>query len=192
MKDDVKSILLAGVGGQGILRASDTLCLAFMASGLDVKKSEVHGMAQRGGCVTSHVRYGQKVYSPIAKKGDVDILVSFEKLEALRYLDYLKPQATIIINEEEIYPPSVNFGDAKYPENIYDRVSLHFKTVKMINALDLARKAGNIRAVNTVLLGVLSTFLDLKSDLWEKVLQEAFPSKSLKANLNAFNLGKIS
>jgi indolepyruvate ferredoxin oxidoreductase beta subunit len=192
MKDDVKSILLAGVGGQGILRASDILCLAFMASGLDVKKSEVHGMAQRGGCVTSHVRYGQKVYSPIAKKGDVDILVSFEKLEALRYLDYLKPQATIIINEEEIYPPSVNFGDAKYPENIYDRVSIHFKTVKMINALDLARKAGNIRAVNTVLLGVLSTFLDLKSDLWEKVLQEAFPSKSLKANLKAFNLGKIS
>jgi indolepyruvate ferredoxin oxidoreductase beta subunit len=163
-----------------------------MASGLDVKKSEVHGMAQRGGCVTSHVRYGQKVYSPIAKKGDVDILVSFEKLEALRYLDYLKPQATIIINEEEIYPPSVNFGDAKYPENIYDRVSLHFKTVKMINALDLARKAGNIRAVNTVLLGVLSTFLDLKSDLWEEVLQKAFPSKSLEANLKAFNLGKIS
>ena len=192
MNDDVKSILLAGVGGQGILRASDILCLAFMASGLDVKKSEVHGMAQRGGCVTSHVRYGQKVYSPIAKKGDVDILVSFEKLEALRYLDYLKPQATIIINEEEIYPPSVNFGDAKYPENIYDRVSLHFKTVKMINALDLARKAGNIRAVNTVLLGVLSTFLDLKGDLWEKVLQEAFPSKSLEANLKAFNLGKIS
>jgi len=192
MKDDVKSILLAGVGGQGILRASDTLCLAFMASGLDVKKSEVHGMAQRGGCVTSHVRYGRKVYSPIAKKGDVDILVSFEKLEALRYLDYLKPQATIIINEEEIYPPSVNFGDAKYPENIYDRVSLHFKTVKMINALDLARKAGNIRAVNTVLLGVLSTFLDLKSDLWEEVLQKAFPSKSLEANLKAFNLGKIS
>jgi indolepyruvate ferredoxin oxidoreductase beta subunit len=192
MKDDVKSILLAGVGGQGILRASDILCLAFMASGLDVKKSEVHGMAQRGGCVTSHVRYGQKVYSPIAKKGDVDILVSFEKLEALRYLDYLKPQATIIINEEEIYPPSVNFGDAKYPENIYDRVSLHFKTVKMINALDLARKAGNIRAVNTVLLGVLSTFLDLKSDLWEEVLQKAFPSKSLEANLKAFNLGKMS
>ena len=192
MKDDVKSILLAGVGGQGILRASDILCLAFMASGLDVKKSEVHGMAQRGGCVTSHVRYGQKVYSPIAKKGDVDILVSFEKLEALRYLDYLKPQATIIINEEEIYPPSVNLGDAQYPENIYDRVSLHFKTVKMINALDLARKAGNIRAVNTVLLGVLSTFLDLKSDLWEEVLQKAFPSKSLEANLKAFNLGKTS
>ncbi len=192
MNDDVKSILLAGVGGQGILRASDILCLAFMASGLDVKKSEVHGMAQRGGCVTSHVRYGQKVYSPIAKKGDVDILVSFEKLEALRYLDYLKPQATIIINEEEIYPPSVNLGDAQYPENVYDRVSRYFKTVKMINALDLARKAGNIRAVNTVLLGVLSTFLDLKSDLWEKVLQEAFPSKSLTANLKAFNLGKIS
>ena len=192
MNDDVRSILLAGVGGQGILRASDVLCLAFMASGLDVKKSEVHGMAQRGGCVTSHVRYGRKVYSPIAKKGDVDILVSFEKLEALRYLDYLKPQAVIIINEEEIYPPSVNLGDAKYPDHIGDMISRHFQTVKMINALEIARKAGNIRAVNTALLGALSNFIDVKNDVWEKVLQEAFPTKALKANLNAFNLGKIS
>jgi indolepyruvate ferredoxin oxidoreductase beta subunit len=108
MNNSTHSILLAGVGGQGILRASDILSLVMIEAGYDAKKSEVHGMAQRGGSVTSHVRYGQKVYSPIAKKGDVDILVSFEKLETLRYLDYLKPDGKVIINDEEIYPPSVN------------------------------------------------------------------------------------
>ena len=192
MNDKVGSILLAGVGGQGILRASDILCLAFMESGLDVKKSEVHGMAQRGGCVTSHVRYGRRVHSPIAKKGDVDILVSFEKLEALRYLDYLKPDASIIINEEEIYPPSVNLGDAKYPEHIDEMIRRHFRTVKMVDGPGIARAAGNIRAVNTALLGVLANFLSIKSDVWEKVLREAFPEKALKANLEAFRLGRLA
>jgi indolepyruvate ferredoxin oxidoreductase beta subunit len=192
MNNPVKSILLAGVGGQGILRASDILCLAFMTAGLDVKKSEVHGMAQRGGCVTSHVRYGSKVYSPIAKKGDVDILVSFEKLETLRYLDYLKADGTVIINEEEIYPPSVNLGDAVYPGNIVEITSQYFKKVKVVNALDLARKAGNAKAVNTALLGVLSNDLELTDDVWDRVLKESFPAKALKANLEAFNLGKLS
>ena len=192
MNNPVKSILLAGVGGQGILRASDILCLAFMTAGLDVKKSEVHGMAQRGGCVTSHVRYGAKVYSPIAKKGDVDILVSFEKLETLRYLDYLKADGTVIINEEEIYPPSVNLGDAVYPADIVEITSKYFKKVKVVNALDLARKAGNARAVNTALLGVLSNDLMLTNDAWARVLKESFPAKALKANVQAFNLGKIS
>jgi indolepyruvate ferredoxin oxidoreductase beta subunit len=192
MNNEVRSILLAGVGGQGILRASDILCLAFMESGLDVKKSEVHGMAQRGGCVTSHVRYGRRVHSPIAKKGDVEILVSFEKLEALRYLDYLNQDAVIIINEEEIYPPSVNLGDAKYPDHIGETISRHFKTVKMIDAQAIAREAGNARAVNTALLGVLSNSLSIKSDVWEKVLREAFPEKALKANLKAFQLGRAA
>ena len=192
MNNPVKSILLAGVGGQGILRASDILCLAFMAAGLDVKKSEVHGMAQRGGCVTSHVRYGSKVYSPIAKKGDVDILVSFEKMETLRYLDYLKADGTVIINEEEIYPPSVNLGDAAYPGNVVEITSQYFKKVKVVNALELARKAGNVRAVNTALLGVLSNDLTLTADIWDRVLKDSFPPKALKANLQAFNLGKSS
>jgi indolepyruvate ferredoxin oxidoreductase beta subunit len=190
MNNPVKSILLAGVGGQGILRASDILCLAFMATGLDVKKSEVHGMAQRGGCVTSHVRYGAKVYSPIAKKGDVDILVSFEKLETLRYLDYLKADAVVIINEEEIYPPSVNLGEAVYPLNIVDQISKYFKSVKCVDALDIARRAGNVRAVNTALLGALSNHLKITDDVWSRVLKESFPEKALKANLHAFNLGK--
>ncbi len=192
MNNPVKSILLAGVGGQGILRASDILCLAFMTAGLDVKKSEVHGMAQRGGCVTSHVRYGAKVYSPIAKKGDVDILVSFEKLETLRYLDYLKADGTVIINEEEIYPPSVNLGDAVYPADIVEITSKYFKKVKVVNALDLTRKAGNVKAVNTALLGVLSNDLELTADIWDRVLKDSFPAKALKANVQAFNLGKIS
>jgi indolepyruvate ferredoxin oxidoreductase beta subunit len=192
MSNATKSILLAGVGGQGILRASDILCLAFMATGLDVKKSEVHGMAQRGGCVTSHVRYGAKVYSPIAKKGDVDILLSFEKLETLRYLDYLKADGVVIINEEEIYPPSVNLGDAVYPGNIEALTFRYFKNVKCVNAPDIARRAGNVRAVNTALLGALSNELTITDDVWNRVLQESFPQKALEANLQAFNLGKQS
>jgi indolepyruvate ferredoxin oxidoreductase beta subunit len=192
MNNPVKSILLAGVGGQGILRASDILCLAFMATGLDVKKSEVHGMAQRGGCVTSHVRYGSRVYSPIAKKGDVDILVSFEKLETLRYLDYLKADACVIVNEEEIYPPSVNLGESIYPYNIIEHISKYFKSVKCVDALDIARRAGNVKAVNTALLGALSNNLKITDDVWNRVLKESFPEKALKANLQAFNLGKSS
>ena len=185
-----KSILLAGVGGQGILRASDILCLVMMEAGLDTKKSEVHGMAQRGGCVTSHVRYGQKVYSPIAEKGDVDILLSFEKLETLRYLDFMKPDGTIIINEVEIYPPSVNLGDAKYPHDVVDLVRQTFKTVRVVNAHDIALKAGNVRAENTALLGVASVYLSVDNALWEKVIGESFPKKVVEANLNAFRLGR--
>ncbi|HBH87574.1 MAG TPA: indolepyruvate oxidoreductase subunit beta [Syntrophaceae bacterium] len=189
---EVKSILLAGVGGQGVLRASDVLCLVVMEVGMDVKKSEVHGMAQRGGCVTSHVRYGKKVYSPIAKKGDVDILVSFEKLEALRYLDFLKPHCAIIINEKELYPPSVNLGDAHYPDNIIEIIKNSFKFVKIVNAGDIALEAGDIRAENTALLGVLSQYLKIDLSLWEKVIHTSFPEKAIAANLKAFHMGRAA
>jgi len=192
MSNPIKSILLAGVGGQGILRASDILCQAFMAVGMDVKKSEVHGMAQRGGCVTSHVRFGAKVYSPMAKKGDVDILVAFEKLETLRYLDYLKADGIVIINEEEIYPPSVNLGDAGYPGNVVELASQYFRNVKIVNGPDIAHRAGNARAVNSALLGVLSNHLEIADDVWGRVLKESFPAKALKTNLQAFNLGKAA
>jgi indolepyruvate ferredoxin oxidoreductase beta subunit len=190
--NEVKSILFAGVGGQGILRASDILCMVMMEAGMDVKKSEVHGMAQRGGCVTSHVRYGRKVYSPIAKKGDVDVLVSFEKLEALRYLDFLKPKCTIIINEKELYPPSVNLGDAYYPENIIAIIKRTFKSLKVVNASEIAIKAGDIRAENTALLGVLSHYLKIDISLWEKVIRKSFPEKAIAANLKAFHMGRVS
>ncbi len=190
MNNSTHSILLAGVGGQGILRASDILSLVMIEAGYDARKSEVHGMAQRGGSVTSHVRYGKKVYSPIAKKGDVDILVSFEKLETLRYLDFLKPEGKVIINDEEIYPPSVNLGEAEYPENVVDSVKTYFNDIKAVNASEMASKAGNIRTVNTAILGVLSLYLDIGTDLWENVLRKSFPEKIFKQNLNAFNSGR--
>jgi len=155
---ETKGILLAGVGGQGVLRASDILCHVFMAAGLDVKKSEVHGMAQRGGCVTSHVRYGEKVHSPLAKKNDIDILVSFERMDTLRYLDYVKESGTVIVNTEEIYPPAVNLGEAPYPTNVVETVHLFFTNVVQVDAVALALRAGNIRAVN-VTVGFIDNYI---------------------------------
>jgi len=187
---ETRGILLAGVGGQGVLRASDILCRVFMAAGLDVKKSEVHGMAQRGGCVTSHVRYGEKVHSPLAKKNDIDVLVSFEQMDTLRYLDYVKESGTVIINTEKIYPPAVNLGEAPYPANVAETVHRFFTKVVPVDAAALALRAGNIHAVNTVLLGALSSCLNLSLRLWEKVLQESFPSKLIGANREAFRLGR--
>ncbi len=189
---DTKGVLIAGVGGQGILRASDIFSRVIMATGLDVKKSEVHGMAQRGGCVTSHVRYGQKVYSPLAKKGDVDILVSFEKMDTLRYLDYLKDEGKVIINTEELYPPAVNLGEAVYPTDVIETVKGLFHEVKVVDATALSLQAGNIRAVNTVLLGALSTYLPLTTETWEQVLKESFPRKLIEINIDAFRLGRAA
>jgi indolepyruvate ferredoxin oxidoreductase beta subunit len=185
-----KSILLAGVGGQGVLRASDILCLAFMNSGLDVKKSEVHGMAQRGGCVTSHVRYGEKVFSPLAQMGSVDILVSFEKMDTLRYLDYVRRDGSIIVNQEEIYPPAVNLGEAAYPSDVMAHISSLFGNVRQVDAPGLAVKAGNLHTVNTVLLGALSMCLKIDLECWEKALRDSFPSKLVDVNVKAFHLGR--
>lgn len=188
---ETRGILIAGVGGQGILLASDILCRVFMAVGLDVKKSEVHGMAQRGGCVTSHVRYGTKVYSPLSKKRDVDILVSFEKMDTLRYLDYLKSDGIVIVNTEELYPPAVNLGEASYPSDAIEKIKHQFRLVKEVDAMGLALKAGNIRAVNTVLLGALSANLpEIPIAAWEKVLEESLQPRLLAVNKEAFHLGR--
>jgi indolepyruvate ferredoxin oxidoreductase, beta subunit len=188
--NDVKSILLAGVGGQGVLRASDIMCMAIMEAGLDVKKSEVHGMAQRGGCVTSHVRYGNKVYSPLAKLGSIGLLVAFEKMEALRYLNYLTSDATIVVNAEEIYPPAVNLGDVPYPDDAVPFLKSNYKQVKEIDATELARQAGNIKAANVVLLGAISTLMDIPLSIWEDVIKKSFPEKLVKVNLTAFQMGR--
>ncbi len=190
MNESVKSVLLVGVGGQGIIRASDLLSAVMMKSGYDVKKSEVHGMAQRGGCVSSHVRFGGKVYSPMARDGDVDILVSFEKLETLRYLESLKTDGKVIINNEELYPPSVNLGEAEYPSDAIDFIKKYFKDVKVVDATAMALRSGDKRMVNTVILGVLSSYLDIKTSVWENVLEESFPPKILKGNIEAFKLGR--
>jgi len=184
-----KSILLAGVGGQGILRASDIMCEALMEAGFDVKKSEVHGMAQRGGCVTSHVRYGSKVYSPLAKPESIDILIAFEKMETLRYLNYLSNDASIIANSEKIYPPAVNMGDLPYPKDIIKFLKERYKSVKEINAADLAQKAGSIKAANVVLLGAVSNLMEINSTIWEKIIKKSFAEKLIKMNLAAFQMG---
>jgi indolepyruvate ferredoxin oxidoreductase beta subunit len=189
MNNDVKSILLVGVGGEGVIRASDILSVAMLKAGYDVKKSEVHGMAQRGGCVSSHVRFGKKVFSPLAKKGDVDILVSFEKMETLRYLEYLKPEGKVIINNNEVFPPSVNLGEERYPEDALKIVTECFADVKVVDASEMARKAGNARMANTIVLGLLSTYLDVETALWEEVLRDSFPEKIVSGNLAAFQLG---
>lgn len=186
----VKSVLLAGVGGQGVLRASDIMCMAVMEAGLDVKKSEVHGMAQRGGCVTSHVRYGNKVYSPLAQQGSIDLLVSFEKMEALRYVSYLTDDATIIVNSEEIYPPAVNLGNVPYPDDVVSFLKNTYKLVKEVDALTLAKQAGTIKAANVVLLGTISTLMDIPPATWEKVIKKSFSEKLVKVNLTAFQMGR--
>jgi indolepyruvate ferredoxin oxidoreductase beta subunit len=140
--------------------------------------------------VTSHVRYGEKVHSPLAKINDVDILVSFEKMETLRYLDYVKETGTVIINTEEIYPPAVNLGELPYPGNVAETVRRFFAKSVTVDATALAHRAGNIRVVNTVLLGTLSSCLSFSIGLWKKVLQESFSSKLIKANREAFLLGR--
>jgi indolepyruvate ferredoxin oxidoreductase, beta subunit len=187
---EVKSILLAGVGGQGTLRASDIICLVMMEAGLDVKKSEVHGMAQRGGCVTSHVRYGEKVYSPLAGLGSIDLLVGFEKMETLRYLNYLNNDAKIIINADEIYPSSVNLGDLQYPQNIISILKSKFNFIKEIDATDLANKLGNVKAANVVLLGAISRLMEMETSIWESVIKKSFPAKLVEVNLKAFQMGR--
>lgn len=188
-ENEAKSILFAGVGGQGILRASDITCEVIMEAGLDAKKSEVHGMAQRGGCVTSHVRYGQKVYSPLAEPGSIQTLVSFEKMESLRYLKFLKKDASIIVNTEEIYPPDVNMGEAPYPEDAVNFLKKHYGKVISFNAADLALKTGNVKTANVVLLGALSNLMNIDKSIWERVIKNSFPAKLVKINIEAFQMG---
>lgn len=187
--NEVQSILFAGVGGQGILRASDIICEVVMEAGLDVKKSEVHGMAQRGGCVTSHVRYAKKVYSPLAEPGEIQTLIAFEKMEALRYLKFLRNDAVIIVNTEEIYPPDVNMGNAQYPQDVIDFLKKHYRKVISFNAVELAQKAGNIKTANVVLLGALSNLIRIDKSIWGNVIKKSFPEKLVKMNLNAFQMG---
>lgn len=187
---DVKNILLAGVGGQGILLASEVLSEVMMMAGMDVKKNEIHGMSQRGGSVTSHVRYGKKVYSSIIPEGEVDILFSFELLETCRYLPLLRDNGQVIVNNLKIAPPSVALGKQDYPENLTAEIAKKFPATTVINGLDLALEAGNPKTVNTVLLGALSKKLDVAYELWIEALTKMVPARLLDINLKAFELGR--
>jgi len=185
----VNNILLAGVGGQGILLASEVLSEVILMAGLDVKKNEIHGMSQRGGSVVSHVRYGDKVYSSIIPEGEVDILFSFETLETCRYLPLMRSNGQVIINNWKIAPPSVALGKQAYPENLVETVREQFPNTKVVDGLDLALEAGNPKTVNTVLLGALSNMLDFDKELWLKALKKMIPERLLDINLKAFELG---
>ncbi|MBU0995604.1 MAG: indolepyruvate oxidoreductase subunit beta [Proteobacteria bacterium] len=184
------NILMAGVGGQGVLLASEILSDVMMNAGFDVKKSEVHGMAQRGGSVTSHVIIGEKVYSPIIRKGEADILFSFEILETMRYLDYLKKDAVILVNNQKILPPSVSMGKDVYPDQSIELLNSHYKNVSVVNALDLARQAGNPKALNVVFIGALSRHFQEDESLWHKAIEKILPPKLVPLNIKAFGLGR--
>ncbi len=183
-----KNIMIVGVGGQGTLLASRILGNAVISEGYDVKVSEVHGMSQRGGSVVTYVKYGDKVYSPIIDEGEADIILAFELLEAYRALPYLKKGGRIIVNDQKIDPMPVITGAASYPENIEGKLKDKANTVT-VDALSLAKEAGNIKAVNVVLIGVLAKSTDISYDKWVETIKSTVPSKFLDVNLKAFELG---
>ena len=185
-----RNIFLAGVGGQGILLAGEILCMVFMEAGLDVKKSEVHGMAQRGGSVTSHVRCGRKVFSPLIPEGQADILMGFEALEALRWLHFLKKDGVLLVNRQKINPTTVTSGRMDYPSRIYDELKKRHARTRIVDGLKLAGKAGDVRTVNSVLVGAISRELDLPEETWRRAISQRIPEKLVSANLHAFELGR--
>ncbi len=190
MNNDVKNIFLAGVGGQGTLLASEILSETLMTAGYDVKKSEVHGMSQRGGSVTSHVRYGKRVFSPLIPEGMADVLFGFELLEAYRYLPMLRPGGAVVVNDLKIIPSPVAMGMESYPENIPAKITAVCPDAKIVNGTELALQAGNVRTVNIVLLGALSRRMDIAEELWLAALKKMVPEKFLSVNLEAFKFGR--
>lgn len=182
------SILLCGVGGQGTILMSKVLTAGLVQAGYDVKMSEVHGMAQRGGSVSTQVRYGEKVYSPIIGRGEADLLVAFEKMEAVRYSGQLRPGGAALINDYEIMPLPVASGAAEYPQNTIEEMRRLF-TVSVIPASEIAKSLGNIRCTNIVLLGALVRALSLEAIDWKTALAGAVPPKALEINLAAFDAG---
>lgn len=185
----IKKVMIVGVGGQGTLLASRLLGSALLSKGYDVKVSEVHGMSQRGGSVVTYVKYGDKVYSPTVEKGEADIILSFEQLEAARWLEYLNPQGKIIVNTQTIDPMPVVIGSAEYPQGILDSLENSGADITAVDALSLAVEAGSAKAVNVVLIGVMAQVMDLEEEVWLRAIEETVPAKFLEMNKKAFKLG---
>lgn len=183
-----KSILLVGVGGQGTILASKLLTTGLMEEGYDVKMNEIHGMSQRGGSVSSHVRYGEKVCSPVIELGGADILVSFEKMEALRWLNYLKADGSIIVNNFEIKSASILSGKDDYPKNAFDILESKARTL-VVDAAFEAEKLGNPRVMNIILLGAIIKAMSLEEIGWERILRENIKENLVEINLEALNIG---
>ena len=187
---NIINILVCGVGGQGILLASEVLSDAAMRAGFDVKKSEVHGMAQRGGSVVSHIRYGEKIFSPLIKEGEADFLFSFEKMETLRYISMLKKSGTIIINDQKINPTTINIKKSFYPSDIVETCKKFTSEVFLIEALKIAEELGNTKTVNIIMIGALSKFLNISEEIWIESLKSNIKSKFLDLNILAFQKGQ--
>ena len=189
MSDTVKNILIVGVGGQGILLASKLMGKVFTDQGFDVKVSEVHGMSQRGGSVVTYVRYGDKVYSSVIEKGEADIILAFEQLEAARWLPFLKPGGVLIASTQRIDPMPVIMGAASYPENILPAIREKGVRVVEVDALEKAMEAGSPKATNVVLLGVAARQMGLDKELWLDALRVTVPPKTIAVNEKAFAMG---
>ncbi|MDO4944834.1 MAG: indolepyruvate oxidoreductase subunit beta [Ruminococcus sp.] len=187
---ETKSIMIVGVGGQGSLLASRIIGNVLLSQGYDVKVSEVHGMSQRGGSVVTYVKYGDKVYSPVVEKGEADIIISFEQLEAARYVQYLKKGGHIVTSTQQIDPMPVITGAAVYPEDIIGKLAKAGIDVTAVDALALAEQAGTSKASNVVLMGVVSKKMDFDESVWQSALEQCVPAKFLELNKKAFELGR--
>ncbi|MBO8158465.1 indolepyruvate oxidoreductase subunit beta [Thermosyntropha sp.] len=189
MNKNTRNILIVGVGGQGTLLTSRIIAQVAVQMGYDVKVSEVHGMAQRGGGVVSQVRYGDKVYSPIIKKGDADFILGFEKIETARWLEYLKPGGKVIVNDERIDPLPVMSGKTEYPDDIIEKIRSFVPDAIKVNASDIALKLGDVRVANVVLVGVLSRVMQLPEEQVKEAVRKIVPARAVDINLKAFEEG---
>jgi indolepyruvate ferredoxin oxidoreductase, beta subunit len=186
------SVVLAGVGGQGILLGSEILAKAAMHAGFQVKTNEVHGMAQRGGSVIAQIRYGREVYSPLVEEGTARVLGSFERIEALRYAHYLAPDGLAVVSSQAIVPVTVSSGQAAYPADAEDRLRAVFKRLLFLDASKIAIGLGNIRAANVVILGAISTGLELPLEAWREAIGSSVAEKYRDLNLRAFEAGRAA
>ena len=187
-KNTTKNIMIVGVGGQGTLLTSRILGGITLDAGYDVKLSEVHGMAQRGGSVVTFVRYGEEVAEPIVEEGQADVLIAFEMLEALRYAHFLKPDGAMVVNEHRIDPITVVTGMAEYPENIIETLEKEHKVFR-VNAMEEALKLGNSKVFNIIVLGVAARHMDFSKEAWLRVIENTVPLKTVELNKQAFLLG---
>ena len=189
---EIRNILFSGVGGQGILLASELTAAALLQAGYDVKKSEVHGLAQRGGSVTAQLRYGKRVYSPLIDPGSADIQMAFEMMEAVRYLPYLNQASTVIVNTQKILPPSVATGQATYPEQVLDELTRRNIRVIAVDAFTIAKEAGEVRTANVALVGALSVHLDVEAAIFEEIIERRVPERFRAENMRAFAAGRVA
>lgn len=190
MTQDTANILLSGVGGQGIILASTIISLAAMQGGYDVKNNEVHGMAQRGGSVVCQIRFGKIVYSPLIKKGSADFLIALEKLESLRFAEYLNENGIALVNNFKISPITVLTGQTQYPPNIDEILKATFPKLHVVDGIRLAQDLGDVRTSNVIVIGLLSNYLPFKKEIWIDVIKRSVKEKFYEINIKAFEIGR--